>query len=415
MANARRLKSALQLTPYFHCTSRCVRGAYLCGVNHETGQNLTHRRRWLRSRLLKLSTIFSIKIAAFAIMENHFHVVLKVERELADSWSDQEVMERWHQLFKGTDLSRRRVNGECLTTQEGEALALTVKRWRMQLADISWFMRCTKEPLARMANREDGCKGRFWEGRFHSQILLDAQALLACMTYVDLNPMRARICTVPEDCRYCSLYLRAKAARTANEQTLPASVLSMAAIIHGGNESDSLISTHDYLNMVDLVARQSRSGKNGKLDAATPTVLDRIGIRRSSWPTVQSSFRQDFHVLVGSRESIANACSTLGQRRAWGQKKCDSFFYDPTRQRPTDTKPACLNETGAAYQTDSTARKDLAITMSQSSTQADPTPSTATQWAQSKAIHSHSPIPRPWNRKPYKQPGTLCAVYEGCH
>lgn len=330
MATARKLEATLQLTPYFHCTSRCVRGAYLCGVNRDTGEDFTHRRTWLKARLLKLATVFSIKLAAFAIMENHFHVVLKVDREAATDWSDEDVILRWHQLFRGTDLSKRFLECDTLNATEKLLLSRSVKRWRLTLADISWFMRCVKEPLARQSNREDGCKGRFWEGRFHSQALLDTRALVACMTYVDLNPTRANMSEFPESDPFTSLHCRAEAVSASHGRQKP---LHSGLMSIDEDASTSLpISTLDYIELVDLAARQRRPNKQGALDRLAKPALERLGMGQSSWQELEMRFKKHFHVLVGCSDSVKNACQFLGQKCAWGQRHCQHFFDDPTTQ-----------------------------------------------------------------------------------
>lgn len=331
MATPRRLDAALRLTPYFHCTSRCVRGGYLCGVDRSTGQDYTHRRRWLRDRLLQLADIFSIKLVAFAIMENHFHVVLRVDQSASETWSDSEVILRWHRIFKGTELSRRYENAETLDQIEQKALASSVYRWRQALHDISWFMRCTKEPLARLSNREDGCKGRFWEGRFHSQTLLDTRAVVACMTYVDLNPTRAEMCDVPEADPFTSLHYRVKAAFDATDAQMPLPT----GMINLDDQADHtqaplLVSTLEYVELVDLTARQSRPDKRGALPSQTQPALQRLGISESSWQDLETRFSKHFHVLVGSSASLKQACQSLGQKYAWGQKDCRAFFNRTT-------------------------------------------------------------------------------------
>ena len=68
-----------------------------------------------------------------------------------------------------------------------------MKVLRSRLSNLSWFMKTLQEPIAKRANAEDGVKGRFFEGRFKSQILLSQNAILAAMAYVDLNPVRAKI------------------------------------------------------------------------------------------------------------------------------------------------------------------------------------------------------------------------------
>ncbi len=329
MATPRRLDAALRLTPYFHCTSRCVRSAYLCGVDRTTGQDYTHRRRWLRERLLQLADIFSIKLVAFAIMENHFHVVLHVDQPTAEAWSDDDVILRWHRIFKGTELSRRHVNTEALDRSEQKALATYVHQWRQALQDISWFMRCAKEPLARMSNKEDNCTGRFWEGRFHSQTLLDTRAVVACMTYVDLNPTRAEMCDVPEADPFTSLYYRVKAASkdTGAHEPLPSGMIHLDNQTMNTHAPRILVNTLEYIELVDLTARHSRPDKRGILSPQALPVLQRLGISKSSWQDLETRFSKHFHVLVGCSDSLEQACHSLGKKYAWGQKNCRDFFH----------------------------------------------------------------------------------------
>ncbi|RFA30403.1 transposase, partial [Alkalilimnicola ehrlichii] len=191
MTRPRRSLVHVNDTPYYHCVSRCVRRAFLCGYDAAHQADYSHRRAWVVERLAELSAIFTIDVCAYAVMSNHYHLVLKIDRERAQALSEAAVMQRWARLFNLPLLVERYREQETTTEAEARSAQAIIQTWRERLMDLSWFMRCLNEYLARRANAEDGCTGRFWEGRFKSQALLDEAALLTCMAYVDLNPVRA--------------------------------------------------------------------------------------------------------------------------------------------------------------------------------------------------------------------------------
>ncbi|MGF1467076.1 MAG: transposase [Sandaracinaceae bacterium] len=196
----------LAATPYYHLVSRCVRRAFLCGRDPHSGRDYGHRKRWLVERLRELGDVFAVEVCAYAVMSNHYHVVLRVVAEAAAGWSADEVVERYGRLFKNVAGQLEGLTDE----QRDERLEL----WRERLTSISWLMRTLNEYLARRANKEDGCTGRFWEGRFKSQALLDEAALLTCMSYVDLNPVRAGAAPRLDDAEHTSIRERLAAMGT---------------------------------------------------------------------------------------------------------------------------------------------------------------------------------------------------------
>ena len=141
MTRPRKSLISLSDTPYYHCVSRCVRRDYLCGYDRFTHKSFEHRRDWLEMKLLTLADIFSIKLCAYAVMSNHYHVVLHVRADIANDWSEHEVVQRWHKLFKGSLFSQQFLNGEPLSAAQWRVLRADIKKWRARLCDISWFMR----------------------------------------------------------------------------------------------------------------------------------------------------------------------------------------------------------------------------------------------------------------------------------
>ena len=205
MPMARSRYVSLEATPYYHCIGRCVRRAFLWGQDDFTGQDFSHRKAWVVERLRELSDVFTMSICAYAVMSNHYHLVLHVDRARAMAMSDVDVVERWQRLFTLPLLLQQFLKGEKQDAATRRVVETLIAKLRARLHDISWYMRCLNEDIARRANAEDQCTGRFWEGRFKSQAILDEAGLLACCAYVDLNPIRAGIAKVPEEADYTSI------------------------------------------------------------------------------------------------------------------------------------------------------------------------------------------------------------------
>ena len=189
---------------FYHLISRCVRRAWLCGEDPLTGRSFDHRRQWIEDRMLKLAGCFTVELYAFAVMSNHYHMVLHIDAQAANRLSDDEAAHRWIALNPPTHHGELYQFGfdaqvEALL-EDPERLAMC----RQRLGDLSWFMRLMHEWIARRANVEDGCKGRFWEKRFESKVLLDERAAYACVACVGLNPVRAGMAARLEESEHSS-------------------------------------------------------------------------------------------------------------------------------------------------------------------------------------------------------------------
>jgi REP element-mobilizing transposase RayT len=287
-------------TPYYHCVSRCVRRAFLCGRDSVTGFNFEHRRAWIEARLLKQAEIFAIDLCAYAVMSNHYHVVLHINRNQQRGWSDADVVARWQRLHRLP---------EWFEFADDERIATAIATWRERLGSISWFMKCLNEPLARLANKEDGCKGRFWEGRFKSQALLDDAAVLKCMAYVDLNPIRAKLAATPEDSAYTSIQARIgnRAAAVAPMSDEPVDGFSLP------------IRRADYLTLVDWTGRQFRRGKRGRIGATQPPIIERLQrSARRSWLDEMKHLTRHYFRAIGDVVSLSDYRDHLGQIKLKG-------------------------------------------------------------------------------------------------
>ncbi|MED5240166.1 MAG: transposase [Pseudomonadota bacterium] len=321
MTRARYSQVSLDSTSYYHCICRCVRRAFLCGQDHYSGQDYEHRRQWVVDRLAVLGEVFAIDLCAYAVMSNHYHVVLRINQKKALSWSDQEVAERWMQLFNGPLIVKRWLKGETEAAENLKAEEI-VQTWRERLYDLGWFMKCLNEYLARKANEEDCCKGRFWESRYKCQALLDEKAVLQCMAYVDLNPVRADMAHTPEGSDYTSIQQRSEAIRSEVGDKQKPNLLPLV-------DENTIETTHedtvcrfrlmDYLELVDSTGRAVRDDKRGAISAHAAGVLDRLGIDEKAWLAHMKPKQQRKPIALGALDKLKEYAQMTGRKWIAGQ------------------------------------------------------------------------------------------------
>jgi len=303
---------SVEATTYYHCISRCVRRAFLCGEDHATGKNFDHRKQWLVDKFKELAGVFAVDICAYAVMSNHFHLVLHIDREKARAWSDEEVKERYASLFP------QRV--EDCKMLPAEAKATRVATWRERLWSLSWFMRCLNESIARRANREDECSGRFWEGRFYSQALLDEGALLTCMSYVDLNPIRAGMACTVEESEFTSVRERLATSSAA------------ADLVPFSDECDERFTERlpatrqDYIDLLRWAAGEVTSSSAGTVPASTHATLDRLGIQSANFVEGVRQFSRSFFTMVGAVHLIDAESGRRGYKRRPGRTAAGKLY-----------------------------------------------------------------------------------------
>jgi hypothetical protein len=180
-------------------------------------------------------------------------------------------------------------------------------------------MRCINEPIARQANQEDGCTGRYWEGRYKSQALLDEKALAACMAYVDLNPVRAGMAETPEQSEYTSIKERIQQHHQnhsrAVEEDLPSGLLPFVGYPRQDMPKGLPFRLKDYLELVDWTGRAMLANKRGRIPDRQAPILERLQMVPRHWLYMTQHFESSFKGLVGTSYELKAACRKLGYQR----------------------------------------------------------------------------------------------------
>jgi len=327
---------------YFHVVSRCVRRAFLCGWDKLTGQSYEHRRQWIEARILELAECFAVSVYAYAVMSNHFHVVLHVDPAAATALSDEEVARRWLTAFPG-----RLKHDDNPEVADRLALAITgspdrLTELRKRLGSLSWFMKALNEPIARRANQEDNCKGKFWESRFKCQALLEEHAVLSCMAYVDLNPARAAMCDTLADSDHTTIQRRLREREGLIKKIKPGrSIQDRPLKPVAGLDADALLAMSEtsYIELVQWTGEQTRSDKRGKLKPLTeskraaPADIWQIASHPTQWVRQVQGTESVYYRAIGSAEALMAKAEDLGQ--VWMKGVAGEVARKILRERPT--------------------------------------------------------------------------------
>ena len=186
------------------------------------------------------------------------------------------------------------------------------------------------ENLARHANAEDNCSGRFWESRFKSQALLDEASLLTAMAYVDLNPIRAGIAGTPEDSEFTSIYQRIqriRGAEIASNQSEAPPQIPLMSFQSGLTPAPVLpYRFQDYLFLVDWTGRAVRDDKRGAIDDRLPPIIQRLNIDADAWQLAMQPRGNVFGRAMGRLDHLRLHAKTLGQSWIKGVRAAEALY-----------------------------------------------------------------------------------------
>lgn len=301
---------------FFHCISRCVRRAWLCGTDPVSGNNFDHRRDWMIERMKLLTQCFAMDIYAYALMENHYHLVLYIDPERVDSWSDDLVVKKWKTLWNWRNPDKPPVIPKGVPKQ-------TIQEWRNRPGDISWVMRLLNEPMARIANAEDDTKGHFWESRFRCKPILDDRGLVTCMVYADLNPIKAGIALTPEQSEYTSIQQRIREAAKYSPENYETAETSARVVQTKSTKLRPVVSAEptlapticlsfdDYFELVESTAMSIRLNEK----VSNYRALYLLGIKPSGWIRGITQFTSLFRTAAGADTAFTEFMHKTGRTR----------------------------------------------------------------------------------------------------
>jgi hypothetical protein len=354
MTTARAQILDASVTRWHYCLTRCVRRASLLG------EGATDRKRWVETRLEEQARTFAIAVGAFAVTDSEVHILVRLDPELADDWSDEEVVRRWGSLFPPQDRARKPllVTDDWIRGRAGDTAWVAQAKSRLQ--SLGWFMKSLKEPLSRMINRQEQTRGSFFEGRFKSVAILDDASLAAACISIDLNPVAAGLVALPKAGKYTSIRQRVIHARSHDEATGPRAAKPRRPRSAGPEDSHWLCPIEDrrrfgsaregmfdgltlenYLGLAEYTARVFRTGKTPAAPELAP-VFARLETDADAWQArlvKLSDGRLLGRFFAASRGRLREVAEHLGVAHLANLAGCSAITDDANGAVESDDGP----------------------------------------------------------------------------
>lgn len=333
----------------YHNTSRCVRQEHLFDLHKETGIDYSYRKDWIVDRARFLSEAYCIEVLTYSVMANHYHICLLNRPEKAAALTPEEVGRAWDRVHPLKDGAVVPNDPEATRRSHLEAFVRNqerVKTIRARLHNISWFMRDLNENIARRCNKEDGRKGHFWEDRFNCQRVTGLGALMTCMAYVDLNPVRAALAEDLEGCRHtglkdhllahkANLQLEALPKRpnpTLEEKLIRLELERMSRradwLVPFGQKGSVLerISFESYVRIVEEAGKQIKENKPGRLPVDLVPTLEALELDVDRWVQNVRGFRGLFFRAAGTEAALKELARESGKKWCCGKAGAQSLY-----------------------------------------------------------------------------------------
>jgi len=303
---------------FFHCITRCVRHASLWGFDTYAGRDCSHRKQWILDQLRLQAEAFAIDVCAYAVLPNHYELVLHVDRQRVQRWNDTQIIEQWRRRY--TTGPRTPGQQSHAADLRSDATPTQIEVLRSRLCDVSWYMRCINQRLSRRANLEDGCTGTFWERGSATHSLNDTHQLLVAMAHVDLGALRAGIAATFEDSQLTSLTDRLQAftgravCRVSESvvDTLGERALLPFADSRPRRPPCAPWRSEDYLELLHWTSRAFGSSQRRFITATLPPLLQRVHIAPDAWHAAMRMPSRGFSRVLKRVRSCAPEWQPIG-------------------------------------------------------------------------------------------------------